>query len=407
MLLAFSKIFYSFFINVYHFAIAISATFNEKAYKFTTGRLHQKVYPFQEKTIWFHCASLGEFEQAKPIINWCYKNLKYPIIISFFSPSGYTYKKNYPLARAVYYLPKDTPIKSKEFIKKINPAFAFFIKYEFWYHHLNELTQQNIPHYLVAGIFRKEQLFFKSYGKLHQKMLKGFTHLFVQDEASKQLLNENQYSNCSVAYDTRFDSVKQISELNFENDIIEEFIDDKKCFIVGSSWLKDDQIIAKCLDTFSAYKIIIAPHDVNSTRIKQIKKLFQSSTLLSNPINLKTTKVLIIDSIGKLSLLYRYAHICYIGGGFGVSVHNVLEAAVYGKPLIFGPNHKKSKEAIDLKKLGAAFEINKEQDLKQVILEVEDQNHHHKLSEISKRYVNERIGGTSIIIKKLQEDHII
>lgn len=402
MILALSKIFYSLFINVYHLIIATISPFNEKAYKFTTGRLNQNIHHFEEKTIWFHCASLGEFEQAKPIINWCYKNLKFPIVITFFSPSGYTYKNNFPLARAVYYLPKDTPNQAKDFIKKINPAFAFFIKYEFWYYHLNELEKQKIPHYLIAGIFRREQLFFKSYGKLHQKMLKGFTHLFVQDENSKALLNENNYHNCSVAHDTRFDTVKQISELNFNNDIIEEFIDNQKCLVIGSSWPKDEQLVNTCMTSLNDYKIIIAPHDVNPTRLKQLNKLFKSHTFLSNPIDVKNKKVLIIDSIGQLSLLYRYASICYIGGGFGVSVHNVLEAAVYGKPLLYGPNHKKSKEALDLIKLGAAFEINNSNDLETNLNKIYKPDNYSKLCKISKNYVLEKTGGTNLVIKKIE-----
>ncbi len=396
MRLAISKFFYILFINAYHLIIAIASTFNEKAYKFTTGRLNQTIHQFEEKTIWFHCASLGEFEQAKPIINWCYKNLKYPIVITFFSPSGYTYKSNYPLARAVYYLPKDTALQSKEFIKKINPAFVFFIKYEFWYFHLKELTKQNIPHYLVAGIFRKEQSFFKNYGLLHQEMLSNFTHVFVQDKNSLELLKVHHYTNCSLAFDTRFDTVKQISELNFENDIVEEFIDNKKCLLIGSSWLKDENIIAKSLTFLTDYKIIIAPHDVNPLRIKQIKKQFKSASLLSEPLD-----------VGKLSLLYRYSNVCYIGGGFGVSVHNVLEAAVYGKPLIFGPNHKKSKEAIDLKELGAAFEINNSPDLKESLTSIYSADNYTKLCHIAKNYVSERTGGTASVINKLKSDHLI
>lgn len=402
MILVLSKIIYSLFINAYHLLIAIASTFNEKAYKFTTGRLNQKIHTFEEKTIWFHCASLGEFEQAKPIINWCYKNLKQPIVITFFSPSGYTYKNNYPLARAVYYLPKDTPAYAKDFIKKINPAFAFFIKYEFWYFHLNELSKQKIPHYLVAGIFRKEQLFFKSYGKLHQKMLNGFTHLFVQDEASKQLLKEYNYNNCSIAYDTRFDTVKQISELNFNNDIIEEFIGAKKCLVMGSSWPKDEQLLSNNLHFLKDYKIIIAPHDVNNTRLKQIEKLFKSSTLISEPLDVKNKKVLIIDNVGKLSLLYRYATLCFIGGGFGVSVHNVLEAAVYGKPLIYGPNHKKSKEAIDLIKETAAFEVKDSKSFQNIIEFYNSPINYINSCNKAKKYVSDRTGGTEIIIKKLK-----
>ena len=407
MLLFFSKIIYQIAINGYHFFIGLISLFNEKAYKFTEGRINQTIARSTEKTIWFHCASLGEFEQAKPLITWCYNNLNEPIILTFFSPSGYSYKNNYPLARAVYYLPIDQASQAKQFIEDINPSLVFFIKYEFWYFFLSELKQRQIPHYLVAGIFRNEQLFFKPLGVLHREMLSSFDHLFVQDEASLKLLQEHNFTNSSLAFDPRFDTVKHTSTQNFQNEIIEEFIGKKKCFIVGSSWPKDEQLIYKCLPELAAYKLIIAPHDIHPQRIKQARKLFTSSTLLSNPIDLKSSKVLIIDSIGKLSSLYRYANLCYIGGGFGVSVHNVLEAAVYGNALIFGPNHGKSKEAIDLLKLGAAFEVRNDSDFKKVIIHCQDEDSLNMSCLVAKEYVEKRLGGTEMVMLKLLNDGVV
>lgn len=407
MLKFLSKIFYSASIKFYHFFVGLASFFNEKAYRFTTGRLNQVVNESSEPTIWFHCASLGEFEQAKPLINWFYQQQQCPIILSFFSPSGYTQKVNFPLARAVYYLPQDGPSSAKSFIQAIQPKLAFFIKYDFWYFHLQELKKQNIPHFLISGIFRKDQLFFKPYGLLHREMLENFTKIFVQDKASLSLLEKFNYTNCIYAPDTRFDTVKTISELNYSNDIIESFISKNQCLIIGSSWFKDEQLFSQCMDILDSYKIIIAPHEVNQKRIAQLRKLFPSNSLLSDPRELESSKVLIIDSIGKLSSIYRYANICYIGGGFGVSVHNILEAAVYGKVVLFGPNHTKSREALDLIELKAAFEIRSKENLTKVLNQLKDNAFLQKSELIAKGYVEDRVGGTQMIINRLKSDKLI
>lgn len=407
MLLFISKIIYSISIGLYHLFIGIVSPFNTKANSFTKGRLTQDVKAEKEKTIWFHCASLGEFEQAKPVINWCYNNLKYPIIITFYSPSGYNYRYNYALAKEVYYLPKDTPINAKNFVRKINPAFVFFIKYDFWFYHLNELKNKQIPTYLISAIFRDNQLFFKQYGVLHKAMLNCFNHIFVQDDYSLNLLQKHQFSHCSIAKDTRFDTVKHISELNFGNEIIESFINGNNCLIAGSTWAKDEVILKNIVNEFSDLKLILVPHDVNEIRIKQIQKNFKDHTLLSNPIDVKDKKILIIDSVGKLSLMYRYATLCYIGGGFNTSVHNVLEAAVYGKALIYGPNHTKSKEAIDLIKLYAAKCVGNSTELNSAVSFYLNKENNSKASSIAIKYVEDNLGGTLTIINKLKKDKII
>lgn len=407
MLLFISKLLYSFGINFYHFLVAIASPLNTKANSFTKVRLTQYVKEEQNKTIWFHCASLGEFEQAKPVINWCYNNLKYPIIISFFSPSGYNYRYNYALVKEVYYLPKDSNKNAKDFIAKVNPAFVFFIKYDFWFFYLNELKNQKIPSFLISAIFRDNQLFFKTYGVLHKAMLNSFHHIFVQDEFSLKLLQNNNFINSSIANDTRFDTVKHISELNFDNGIIELFIGKNKCLIAGSTWIKDELLLKNILNQHDNLKMILVPHDVNDFRIKQIKNNFKDYTLLSNPMDIKNKKVLIIDSVGKLSLVYRYATICFIGGGFNTSVHNVLEAAVYGKPLIYGPNHKKSKEAVDLIKYEAAKSVTNSIEINNAIAYYLNEGNNITASNIARNYVNENTGGTLNIIKKLQEEAII
>ncbi|MCB9257369.1 MAG: 3-deoxy-D-manno-octulosonic acid transferase [Chitinophagales bacterium] len=407
MLKFFSKIVYSASVKFYHFFIGLASFFNEKAYRFTTGRLNQVINEAAEPSIWFHCASLGEFEQAKPLINWFYQQQQSPIILTFFSPSGYTQKVNFPLARAVYYLPQDGPGAAKDFIRAIQPKLAFFIKYDFWYFHLQELKKRNIPHFLISGIFREEQLFFKAYGVLHREMLSNFSTIFVQDEASLNLLIKHHYSNCLLAHDTRFDTVKSISELNYSNEIIENFIATDKCIILGSSWLKDELLFAQNREYLGAYKLIIAPHDVNYKRITQLRKLFPDACLLSDPQGAYSSKVLIIDSIGKLSSIYRYGTICYVGGGFGVSVHNILEAAVYGKAILFGPNHRKSKEALDLVALKGAFEIRHKEALVETLSLLEDEDLLRNAEQIAKTYVEERTGGTQMIIKQLKSDKLI
>ena len=401
-----SKIVYRLVVHFYHFFIGLFSLFNEKAYQFSKGRINQQVERQITPTIWFHCASLGEFEQAKPLMKWFYDNHDAPIILTFFSPSGYTYKNNYPLAKAVYYLPKDSPSNAQAFIDKINPKAAFFIKYEFWFFYLHELKNQDIPHFLVAGIFRKNQIFFKPYGILHRSMLSSFNHLFVQGENSLQLLKKNDFHRASVALDTRFDTVKQISQLNFTDDIIENFIKKGKVIVIGSSWLKDELIIKQIVDSLPSYRFIIAPHEVNPQRVKQLLKLFPTAILLSNPIMDGHHNVLIVDSIGKLALLYRYADICYIGGGFGVSVHNVLEAAVYGKALIYGPRYSKSKEAVELIQKGAAICINNAEDFKKTLLTYENTNSYQNACNVAFEYVNIRAGGTLAVIEKLKKDKI-
>ncbi len=401
-----SKIVYRLVVHFYHFFIGLFSFFNEKAYQFSKGRINQQVETQTAPTIWFHCASLGEFEQAKPLMKWFYDNHDEPIILTFFSPSGYTYKNNYPLAKAVYYLPKDSPDNAQAFIDKINPKAAFFIKYEFWFFYLNELKNHDIPHFLIAGIFRKNQIFFKPYGILHRTMLSSFNHLFVQGENSLQLLNKYDFNKVSIALDTRFDTVKQISQLNFTDDIIENFIKKRKVIVIGSSWLKDELIIKKIAYSFPNYRFIIAPHEVNPPRVKQLLKLFPTAILLSNPILDDKHNVLIVDSIGKLALLYRYADICYVGGGFGVGVHNVLEAAVYGKALIYGPRHSKSKEAVELIQKGAAISINNAEDFKNTLLTYENTNSYQNACNTAFEYVNLRAGGTLAVIEKLKKGKI-
>ena len=353
-----SKFLYNFGLQAYFYTAKLISPFNKKASQWIAGR-EIKVKKISEKSIWFHCASLGEFEQARPLLEKLKTAYpKYKIVLSFYSPSGYEVRKNYEQADFIYYLPLDTQKNAKDFIAKINPALVFFVKYEFWYHFLKELKQEKIPTFLVSGIFRKEQMFFKKQGVFFKELLTCFTHLFVQDDNSLELLKSIEINNVSIAKDSRFDRVYDIFQKAKQFPEIKQFVDDKKCIILGSSWLVDEKMFAELLPKFQDVKFIVAPHNINKRRLKEVENVFSNSVFYSKiNENAKNKQVLIIDNYGMLSSIYRYGDIAYIGGGFGVSIHNILEAVVYSIPAVFGPAHYKMKEASDLIKLGAGFEV--------------------------------------------------
>jgi 3-deoxy-D-manno-octulosonic-acid transferase len=362
--------FYNCFIKIYGFAAFLLSFKNKKAKYFIDGRrgifnqienkLKQNSYP---KTIWIHCASLGEFEQAKPIIEYLYKQEKQFIAISFFSPSGYEVSKNYSFANAIFYLPLDTKKNAKQLLKILKPSLIIFIKYEFWFHYLTQAKQLNIPIVLASGIFRKSQPFFKWYNTLHLKMLSCFNEILVQNEDSKNLLASINCNQAKVTGDTRFDRVVQIANEPYSNEIIEAFINKKPCLIAGSTWYEDEVELQHFVNNNAKVATIIVPHNVDANNIENVKKIFPSailySTLIKNKSQDDNSNILIIDSVGILSKIYRYATICFIGGGFGEDgVHNVLEASVYGKPIIIGPVFEKFNEAIDLVEIKAAKTVN-------------------------------------------------
>lgn len=394
---------YNLTIKSYYLAILFASFFNKKAAQWINGR-KQSIKKLEGKNIWFHAASLGEYEQAKALIKKLKK--KYPefkIVLTFFSPSGFEIQKNNTLADIVYYLPIDNQKNAKEFIEKIKPKMVFFIKYEFWFHFLNELKSHKIPTFLVAGIFRENQIFFKTINNIFKEMLFNFSHLFVQNSLSKKLLKSIHIKNVSIVEDTRFDTVFN----NFENKKsfkeIESFIGNKKCVVLGSSWLRDELMWSEIIFDYPELKFIIAPHDVNKTRINEVKSTYKSCVLHSEIEKNNDAQVLIVDSIGKLSSLYQYSHISYVGGGFNASVHNVLEPAIFGAQIIFGPNHTKSQEALDLIKLGGAFEITDEKSLKQTFKKLNDLDENRASAKINKNYVKQRIGGSNKIILHLVE----
>lgn len=325
--------------------------------------------------IWFHASSLGEFEQGRPMIERLRReHPDKPILLSFFSPSGYEVRKNYLFADAVVYLPFDTPHRVKRFLDAARPSMAIFIKYEFWGNYLSELHRRGIPTYLISAIFRPGQRFFRSIGGMFRKMLRCFTHLYVQDERSRRLLKLIGVENVTVAGDTRFDRVTDVMRSTVDIPGFPGFgAGYRMRFIAGSSWEGDEDIYVPWLNSHPDVAFIIAPHEFNETRLEALRNRFNCHVALLSewtreikraktppgqiPERLRSVRGLIIDSFGKLSSLYRYADIAYIGGGFGAGIHNLNEAAVYGMPVIFGPNHEKFKEAADLIKCGGGFSV--------------------------------------------------
>ena len=330
----------------------------------TTAILREKI-DRKAKYIWFHASSLGEFEQGRPMIEQIRKvHPEYKILLTFFSPSGYEVRKNYAGADVVCYLPFDTPGRVEQFLDLANPAMAIFIKYEFWGNYLHTLQQRGIPVYIISAIFRREQLFFQWFGKPYRKMLDCFNHLFVQDERSKALLEEYGIRNVTVAGDTRFDRVIDVYHQAKQIPLVERFIkgtDGQQpplVFVAGSSWPEDEAIFIPYFERHPEMKLIIAPHEIHEGHLKSIEaRLHRPTIRLSQATeqNVANQDCLIVDSFGLLSSLYRYGQIAYIGGGFGAGIHNTLEAAVYGMPVLFGPRFQKFKEAKDLIAVGGAF----------------------------------------------------
>jgi len=409
---------YSFLILCYGFSIRIASVFSTKAALWTRGRKNYWVnlektlasYSAEEQMLaWFHCASLGEFEQGRPIIEaFKQKYPEYKIMLTFFSPSGFEVRKTYSGADFILYLPLDTKANAKRFVNKVKPNIVFYVKYEFWFNFLSCLQSSNIPTVLFSALFRPDQHFFKSYGFWTRKILKGFTRLFVQNENSKGLLNAIGIYNVEVCGDTRFDRVATIAENPMEIEIARAFSKNHTVVIAGSTWPDDETLILKLVSQ-STYNIrlIIAPHEIHR---EQIDFLIQNSkkravTFSATDVeSVKDAEILIIDSIGMLSNLYQYGTLAYIGGGFGVGIHNILEAAAFGLPVYFGPNYKKFNEAKELIKLKGAYEIRDPEDLiTKVDALLSDKELYTKASVTSKNYVLSGRGATDMILKSCEK----
>ena len=403
---------YNIGIKLYYFAVWLVSFFNTKASLWIKGRQQQKLARFNS-SIWFHFASLGEFEQGRPILEAMREQYsEKSIVVTFFSPSGYEIRKNTPLADAVYYLPLDTSNNARDFIDTIKPDMAIFTKYEYWYHYFNELHRRNIPLYVVSGIFRPGQVFFKWYGGLHRKMLSFVTHFFLQDESSEQLLNKLGLANITVSGDTRFDRVWANAQNPKEIAGVSEFKNGQKLFIAGSTWPEDEKLLATLPTLYPDWKFIFAPHEIGEEKINNLINLLPKDSVLkySQLKDIQSDLIshishltsLVIDNIGMLSSLYAYGDIAYIGGGFGAGIHNTLEAAAFGLPVIFGPHYLKFNEARELIALKAGFSIGDETQLKGIVdTLIMDEAFYSTTRKKIYNYVQEHIGATKMII-----DHI-
>jgi len=415
--------FYHIFLFLFRTGAVISSLFNSKTKKWLLGR--KDIFNKLETSIsndaniiWMHCSSLGEFEQGRPVLEKL--RLQYPaskILLTFFSPSGYEVQKDYAGAHWVFYLPMDSRSNAKRFLEIVNPSLVIFVKYEFWYYYVKKIKEKRIPLLLVSALFPKNTAFFKWYGRLQRKMLPCFTHFFVQNEESKKLLGQLGYSNISVAGDTRFDRVIEIAEKWESVSVIEKFIADKKVIVAGSTWQEDEIILQRAMKaTGNICKLIIAPHELTEKELEELRKMFPDSVRYSQLINaspdseLFFSNCLIIDNMGMLSRLYKYGQVTYVGGGMtSYGVHNVLEAAVYGKPVIFGPYYQKYIEAVGLVENKGAIIVKNERELSETFASLlENKNQlHDKTGEAAARFMRQHAGATQKIFHFIQEKRLL
>ncbi len=403
------RLLYTLSVYLYLFSIRVASLHNAKAKKWLRGRedLFSRISRDckNETTItWFHCASLGEFEQGRPLIEEMKKrDPACRILLTFYSPSGYEIRKDYDKVDFVYYLPLDTPGNAVRFLDIVKPASVYIVKYEFWYNLLSEIGRRKIPAYLVSGIFRREQHFFKWYGSWFLKQLNCFTRFYVQDEASLKLLRGAGYENAVLSGDTRFDRVASIAAESKDLPLVKAFKQDKKLMIAGSAWEKDEALIETLSLKKMGYKLLLAPHEIGQDEIKATVARFEQKHKVicyseANLTNVMEADVLIVDNVGMLSSLYRYGTLAFIGGGFGDGIHNILEASVWGLPVIFGPNYRKFSEAHELIDLGAAFCIRNEDELGTVFSKLNDPLLCRGAGEVARNYVQQKSGATNRIL---------
>lgn len=402
------RLIYTFFIHCYSWAVALAALFDDKAKLWKNGR--KNVFQFlsqqceNKQIIWFHCASLGEFEQGKPLI----QKLKsqYPthtFLVTFFSPSGYEVKKNDPDIDIIAYLPSDTLCHAKRFIQVVKPEVAFFVKYEYWYNYMEQLYRKSIPFYYISAIYRPSQYFFKPHGSWFARQLCKCSYFFVQNQTSFDLLHSIKINQVMITGDTRFDRVAAIAAQNQSLDFMESFKGNSKILVAGSSWQPDEQLLATVFTHVkSQYKLVIAPHLIDKEHINRIKTLFYNEKVVCyserSEKQLADCNVLIIDSIGILSKIYRYAHIAYIGGAFATGLHNTLEAAVYGIPVFFGPKYQKFSEAVALVEQKGAFSITSPQEMTDRLMQFERNPASYQAAcDICKSFVNSNLGAVEKI----------
>jgi 3-deoxy-D-manno-octulosonic-acid transferase len=408
---------YNIAIAFYVLIIRIAAFFNPKARQWVEGRKHifrrieQALKENTQSVIWVHCASLGEFEQGRPVIEAIRQ--QYPdtrIFLTFFSPSGFEIRKNFQGADYIFYLPADLPFNARRFLKLVRPKLVVIVKYEFWFNYLRLLRRRQIPTFIISAIFRPTQHFFKWYGGWFRKNLRGITHFFVQNEESAHLLHTIGIAQVTISGDTRFDRVATIAENCKPFPLIKKYSDNHQLFLAGSTWPVDEELIKQLYQANKGFKFIIAPHEVHEEHIRYIEQLFEGQTLRyskANSENITETDVLIIDSIGILSNLYQYAFIAYIGGAFGKGLHNILEAATFGKPVIFGTNYSKFGEAVELIKRGGVFSIHDAKGLINISTQLSaDESVYLLASSQCSNYVTTMRGATSLILLEIKKQLI-
>ena len=401
---------YNICIALYAQIAKIIALWNPKAKQWVDGRkdifehMARKINK-ADKVIWLHVASLGEFEQGRPIIEQIRKeHPEYKILLTFFSPSGYEIRKNYEGADYIFYLPIDTPLNVKRFLDIAHPEIAIFVKYEFWLNYLYELKARNVRTFVISAIFRADSVFFKWYGSRWRQALDSYEQIFVQNEESQALLHRIGFDNVIIAGDTRFDRVAAIAQAAKKIDIVERFKADSRLFVAGSTWGPDEDILQELINSNPDIKFVIAPHEMNEGRISKIIEATKGGAIRYTQCNEQTTfegtQVLILDTVGILSSVYGYALWSYIGGGFGVGIHNTLEAATFALPIAFGPNYKKFKEARDMVALGVATKVESAEELQRWFTPLRDNEQTlRQVSTTAKEYTSKHQGATSLIMK--------
>jgi 3-deoxy-D-manno-octulosonic-acid transferase len=406
--------FYNIFAQIAGILLYPIALFNKKISLFLNGRKQtfKKLQNIKkdDKVIWIHTASLGEFEQGRPLIETIRENPKFKnhkVVLSFFSPSGYEIRQNYQQADEVIYLPLDTKKNVKRFLSILHPEIAIFVKYEFWPNLLRELKLRKIPTIVVSAIFRENQLFFKSnfIGKFMRNALQAITWFFVQDNASKELLNSINLNNVSICSDTRFDRVHNIINQYNNIDKVSKIIqEDNRVLIAGSTWQKDEELLVNYINNLSDTneKFILAPHTMDANNLQKLKNSIRKKVQFYSDAHIdKDTQVLIVDTIGLLSKIYAYATVAYVGGGFGAGIHNILEPATFGVPIIIGPKYEKFKEARDLIAQKGCFVIHNQEELNAILLRLKDSEFLNKAGKASATYVENNLGGTACVMKYL------
>lgn len=398
--------------NLYFWILRLAALFGHRKAKQLVAGQAQAITELQEwrattcgmPVLWIHVASVGEFEQARPIIERLHRELPFrKVLLTFFSPSGYELRKNYQLVDKVLYLPFATHRNAKKWLEVLAPEMAVFVKYEFWPAYLNALKKNDIPTYLISAIFRPKQLFFKPWGKAYLKLLYTFKHIFVQDSASADLLQQHGIANVTVAGDTRFDRVVEVRKMAKDLPIVDGFVADaERVIVAGSTWPKEEEMFARYLAEHEDVKLVLVPHEIHGDHLHQIFQYFEGRYVRyteATQMSVDKCRVLLVDTIGLLSSIYRYGHVAYIGGGFGAGIHNTLEAAVYGMPVVFGPKWQKFREARGLLNAGAAKSVKNYREFAAALDKAFEQQ--AAMGQAAADYVNSELGATEKIYQEI------